>query len=67
MKLLKICKKGWRMNTLENFYMQKQQDGKLIQKQIPGEENPLFRIIIPTHPNAHEQRQDIDTPNMSTN
>jgi hypothetical protein len=59
MKLLKICKKGWRMNTLEKFYMQKQQqDGTRIQKQIPGKENPLFRIIIPTHPNAHEQRQD---------
>ena len=55
------------MNTLENFYMQNQQDGTLIQEQNPGEEIPLFRIIIPTHPNAHEQRQDIDTPNTSTN
>jgi hypothetical protein len=66
-KLLKLCKKGWRMNTLENFYMQKQQYDILIQEQIPGEENPLFRIIISTHPNEHEQKQDTDTPNTSTN
>jgi hypothetical protein len=56
------------MNTLENFYMQKhQQEGTLIQEQSPGEENPLFRIIIPTHPNALEEKQDTDTPNTSTN
>jgi hypothetical protein len=43
--------------------MQKQQqDGILIQEQNPGEENPLFRIIVPTHPNAHEQKQDTTHP-----
>jgi hypothetical protein len=68
MKLLKICKMGWRMNALENFYMQKQQQNyTLIQEQSSGEDNPLFRLIIFTHSNAHDQKRDTDTFNTSTN
>jgi hypothetical protein len=55
------------MNTLENFYMQKhQQEGTLTLEQNPGDENALFKIIIPTRLNAQEQ-QDTDTPNTATN
>jgi hypothetical protein len=60
MKVLKRCKKGWKMNILENFYMQKyQQEGILIQEQIPPDENSLFKIIISTPSNA-QARQDTD-------
>lgn len=60
MKVLKTCKKGWKMNILENFYIQKhQQEGTLIQEQIPSDENLLFKIIIPPHSNA-QARQDDD-------
>jgi hypothetical protein len=40
------------MNATENFYIQiYRQQGLLIKEQIPGEENPLFKIITPTsHP-----------------
>jgi hypothetical protein len=51
MKPLQICRKGRKMNTLENFHMQKiQQEGTLIPEQSTGDENPLFRIIIPPRP-----------------
>jgi hypothetical protein len=60
MKVLNRCKKGWKMNILENFYIQKyQQEGTLIQEQIPPVENSLFKIIIPMHSNA-QARQDAD-------
>jgi hypothetical protein len=40
MELLSICKKGWLMNAMENFYIQKfQQEGTFIQEQNSGEEN----------------------------
>jgi hypothetical protein len=65
MTLLKTCKKkkkGWRMNAMENFYMQKHQyDGTLMQEQILNEENPLLRIIISTHLNTHEQNRTLQT------
>ena len=48
-ELLKTCKKGWRMNATENFYIQiYHEQGLLINEQIPGEENPLFKFITPT-------------------
>ena len=54
MELLKICKKGWKMNTIENFCIQMYyQKGSLRNKQNPGEENPLFKFIIPTTCNTH--------------
>jgi hypothetical protein len=60
MKILKRCRKGKKMNTLENFYMQKyQQEGLLIQEQIPPDENALFKIITPA-PTDAQARQDID-------
>ena len=60
MKVLKICRKGKKMNTLENFYMQKfQQEGLLIQEQVPPDENSLFKIIIPADTDA-QARKDGD-------
>jgi hypothetical protein len=60
MKVLKGCQKDKKMNTLENFYMQKyQQEGLLIQEQIPPDENTLFKIIIPA-PTDAQARQDVD-------
>ena len=63
MELLKICKKGWRMNATENLYIQIHHPlGLLI-----NEENPLFRIISPptslnTHaPNPHTAIQTLTT------
>jgi hypothetical protein len=53
MELLKTCKKGWLMNILENFYIQHHQKGSLMTEQHPGEENPLFKISIPTTHNTH--------------
>jgi hypothetical protein len=39
----------WRMNATENFYIQiHHQQSLLINEQNPGEETPLFRIIIQT-------------------
>ena len=61
MELLKICKKGWRMNVMENFYIQKyQQEDILTQEQNIGEENPLFKFIIHTQHNTHAPKQDTD-------
>jgi hypothetical protein len=54
------------MNTLENFYMQKHQQESILIQENPGDENPLFKIIIPTRLNAQDQ-QDTDTPNTATN
>jgi hypothetical protein len=49
MELLKICKKGWRMNATENLYIQiYHYQGLLITEQSPGEENPLFSDYHPT-------------------
>ena len=49
-----------KMNTLENFYMQKfQQEGFLIQEQMPPDENSLFKIIIPADTDA-QARKDGD-------
>jgi hypothetical protein len=64
MKVLKRCRKGKKMNTLENFYMQKyhQHEGLLIQEQIPPDENALFKIIIPA-PTDAQARQDFDPKN----
>ena len=55
MELIKICKKGWRMNTTENFYIQVfHQQGLLINELYQGEETPLFRIFTPpATPNTH--------------
>jgi hypothetical protein len=53
------------MNTLENFHMQKlQQEGTLIPEQSTGDENPLFRIIIPPRP-KEQKRQDSNTQTMN--
>jgi hypothetical protein len=53
-----MCRKGKKMNTLENFYMQKlQEEGTLIPEQNTGYKNPLFRIVIPPPPEEHK-RQD---------
>jgi hypothetical protein len=41
MELLKIIKKGWRMNVMENFYILKyQQEDILIQEQNIGGKKP---------------------------
>ena len=58
--LIKTCKKGWRMNTLENFYIQQfHQNGSLIREQQQGEENLLFKIIKPPLVPAHAQKPNL--------
>jgi hypothetical protein len=50
----------------KRIYIQKyQQEGTLIQEQVPGDENPLFKIIIPTRINTQAQ-YNTDTPNPTT-
>jgi hypothetical protein len=47
MQLLKLCTKGWPMNSLEDFYIQlHQQKGFLIHEQNLGEINPLFSFAF---------------------
>jgi hypothetical protein len=56
MTLVKICRKGWYMNILENFYIQQfHQNGTVIKEQQPGEQNILFKLIKPTTPLTHAQ------------
>jgi hypothetical protein len=51
LKPLHICRKGRKMNNLENFYVQKlQQEGTLIPEQNAGDENLLYRLALPPHP-----------------
>ena len=60
MTLIKTCKKGWRMNTLEKFYIQQfHQNGSLIREQQQGEENLLFKIIKPPLVPAHAQKPNL--------
>jgi hypothetical protein len=47
MNLLQLIQKGSRMNTLEQYYIQKYQcNKKLIPEQNTGEYNPLFKIAF---------------------
>jgi hypothetical protein len=47
MELLKPCNNGWRMNSLENFYIQlHQQKGSLMHEQNLGEVKPLFVFVF---------------------
>jgi hypothetical protein len=48
MELLKICKKAWRMNAIENVYIQiYHQQSLLIKEQIPGEETLYLGLSPP--------------------
>jgi len=48
LQLIRPCRKGSRMNQWENLYIQTyRQQGRLIEEQQVGEENPLYKQALP--------------------
>ena len=63
--LIQPCRKGQRMNSWENLYIQMyQQQGKLIAEQQVHEHSPLYDLALP--PTANHDSKHLNVTQTST-